>query len=80
MCGAKGHSWFCLVRVLEPLGVTNEYECPLLSLTAVVKILSPHQIETAVSIIHECTETCTFVHTHTRHRIEREDVDIQRLV
>ena len=60
----------------EPL--TNEYNCPLLSLTSRVFPLSCECVKKAVSIIHECN-TCTFVECRSSQRVEREDIEVDKL-
>lgn len=85
LCIAKGQSWFCLVQVFELLemhGVplTNNYDCPLLELTSHVKTITPATIVSPVSIVHECTDSCVFVNSNTRRRVERCDIVVNKLV
>ena len=55
----------------QDLGVQTEYDCPLLTISSVlcIIILYHNSVTTAVSIIHECTHTCTctFSETQTVH-------------
>ena len=84
MCVSKGLSTFCLVRELETIDlngepVTNDYNCPLLSLTPRVVTINSHHVEKAVSIIHECNASCIFVECPSTHRVEREDIEVEKL-
>ena len=56
--------------------ITNDFECPLLTLTDTVLLVPPHRVQTSVSIIHQCADTCTFTGAGIRHRIEREEVHV----
>ena len=53
--------------------LTNEFECPLLMLTKSVVPISPELIFEAVSIVHECGETCKFTDETTR-TVQRETI------
>ena len=82
-CAAKGEHWFCLVRVMEKIEIndeqiTNDYDCPLLSMSTNITYISPHNIFTSVSIVHECTNTCTFVESHATRRVDREVIEEAR--
>ena len=68
----------CLVRLLQTVEVDgqqvqNEWECPLLILTNTVTSISPSDILTEVSVIHEGDNTCT-VSNDGCVQIERETV------
>ena len=81
-CVAQDRQWYCVIRPLEmmtALGnpITNDFECPLLTLTDTVLLVPPHRVQTSVSIVHQCTDTCTFTDTGIRRRIEREEVHIR---
>ena len=85
LCAAKDQSWFCLVQEFEQLQVhgmplTNSYDCPLLELTSYVKAITPATIISPVSIVHECTDSCVFVNSSTRQRVERSDMIVNKLV
>lgn len=84
-CAAKEHTWFCLVRVLEQVQlnsepISNDYDCPLLTMTNSVLAIVPSMVRMAVSIVHECTDTCIFVRCQRTRRLEREDVSTNSLV
>ena len=84
LCAAKGGSWFCLVQEFEEMQVdgipiTNDYDCPLLNLTSCVRSITPLAIARSVSIVHECTNSCSFVQCQTRQRVERCSVLVHKL-
>ncbi len=59
----------------------NEQECPLLTLVDVMLVISTNLVLTSVSIIHNCTNTCTFITGHYAPKltIEREHICNNRL-
>lgn len=56
---------YCVIQVMEPYidgeTVTNEFDCPLFTLSDNFFALSPECIQTSVSFVHQCTNTCHFV-------------------
>ena len=83
--GENKRSSYCLVQLYEPMDsygilVTNEFDCPLLSLTTLFRCIPSHSIMQTVSIIHECTPSCVFKHTNTSTQVERETVVSQKLL
>ena len=58
--------------------ITNDFECPLLTQTDTVLLVPPHWVQSSVSIIHQCTDTCIFTDSGIRRRIEREEVHVHR--
>lgn len=76
---------FCVLRglesVLSPSGVLikNEFDCPLLHLTCDVFIRKPSHIKKAVSVIHECGDSCKFVSVECARSVERETVTSKRI-
>jgi len=65
-------AWFCLVQDFEVNGIpiiTNDYDCPL-NLPSCVRSITPLAIARSVSIVHECTNSCSFVQSQTRQRVE----------
>ena len=62
-----------MVTALD-MPITNEYECPLVNLTNSVLTIPSQSIVIAVSVIHQCTEVCTFLESGTRRTIKREHV------
>ena len=85
-CFAAGDtSRYCFIQVFEPmdsLGTTmlNEYECPLYSLTNLFRCVPSDCIKHSVSLLHECTPSCTFKQANAESQIERENVVNQQLV
>ena len=84
-CKAVDGRAACIVRALEevqtPLGVPimNEFDCPLLSLTHTIFTVKSLEIVKAVSVIHECTESCQFIDKESARSVEREDVTFSRI-
>lgn len=76
----------CLLQGFEtlesPLGepFVNEHDCPLLSLTRTVITVPAFHVKKAVSVVHECTETCCFVNTVQHRNVEREQISQSNLV
>ncbi len=52
--------------------ITNELDCPLLTMADNIFILESFAIGNAVSIIHECSNSCKFVSKQWPRNIERE--------
>ena len=67
--------------LLSPLGdpITNEYDCPLLSLTHTIFTARTSEVLQAVSVIHECTGTCQFITKECPRKVEREEVSLSRI-
>lgn len=70
------HVTHCLVRPLQPVDrhELNEYDCPILSMSNLIYCIPAKCVHHAVSVVHECTNTCTFVINSTRQRVEQEDI------
>ena len=54
---------FCLVRYLEPVlsgtePVLNEWSCPLLTLTNVIRCILSTLVSCAVSVVHQSDSQC----------------------
>ena len=69
----------CFVRLLEQMDfngedVLNDYDCPLLTLTSNIVTIPSCKVEASVSIIHQCTSSCTFVLSPVGQIVERENV------
>ena len=75
----------CVIRGLEaivsPYGIpiTNEYDCPLLSLSHIIFTTKTSEVLKGVSVIHQCTETCQFIDKECGRNVEREDICLSRL-
>ena len=84
-CSCADGRAICVVRGLEtllsPLGdpITNEYDCPLLSLTHTIFTAITSEILNTVSVIHEGTGTCQFITKECPRNVEREEVSLSRL-
>ena len=83
-CFRDGDASYCLVRPLQQMdlhgtAITNEYECPILTLTDLVYCIPSNSIYHSVSVIHECSHTCTFNNTSlASRRMEHENVHLSR--
>ena len=76
---------FCVIQRLEYMNyhgvqVCNDYDCPLLSLTTVFHCVPSHCVSHSVSVVHECSSTCTFRTIESTIIVEREYVSSQKLV
>ena len=56
--------------------LVNNYDCPLLFLLFQTVTIIPPAVQAAVSVMHECTNSCYFNKQNTCRHIEREDIDI----
>ena len=50
---------------------------PLLTMTDLFRCIPSHS---PVSVIHECSSSCTYTHIHTTTILERESVDSHHLL
>ena len=80
----RERSW-CLVQLLQPMDsmgiqVCNEFDCPLLTMTDLFRCIPSHSISHSVSVMHECSSSCTYTHINTTTTVERESVDSRHLV
>ena len=76
---------YCVVRPLEFMDVNgdcilSEYDCPLLTFGNLIYCLASNCVKRSVSVVHECSHTCSFVPSSTQKRIEHEDVCVSELV
>ena len=60
--------------------VHNDLDCPLLILTQKLCLISPTKIVCPISVVHECSETCTFYQSTTFTTIEREAVNTNKVI
>ena len=58
----------------------NDYDCPLLTLTANITIISSSIVIQSVSIVHECTATCVFTTLPNICTVERERIELTQLI
>ena len=76
---------YCIVQLLQPMDVlgtqvSNEFDCPLLSLTDVFRCVPSKCICHSVSVLHECSSSCCIKTTNRSTVIERELVQMSQLV
>ena len=74
----------CLVRLFERMeingeDITNDYDCPLFTLTPSAVVIPPNNVHTAVSFIHQCNSSCMFVRSSHGQTVEREHLNTPRL-
>ena len=75
------------MRIINPFDrlivgdeAVHDLDCPLLMLTQNLSFISPSAIQRPISIVHECSETCTFHQSPTFTTIECEAVDTNKIV
>jgi hypothetical protein len=78
---------FCIVNLFDDLSVSagrelicNDFDCPLLLLSTDVCLVRPCAIISVVSVVHECTPSCTFKEITTPRVIEREAIQCNQTV
>lgn len=74
-----------MVRPLEKMDLLgeqmmNEFDCPLLSMTNVLYCIPSNTVSQAVSVVHECTNSCTFVKTSVIRNVEHEAVESSDII
>jgi hypothetical protein len=67
---------FCVIRLFDHVGVDNEYDCPLFTLTDDILLIPAIKISKSVNMLHQCDKDCVFVRSSGCHIIERETVDL----
>ena len=60
--------------------IMNEFDCPLLSITNVPDCIPSYTVSQAVSVVHEFTNSCTFVKTSVSRDIEHELVESSDII
>ena len=60
--------------------VLNEWSCPLLTLTNVIRCIASTLVSCAVSVVHQCDSQCVLAEQETTSRIERELVTQKKTV
>ena len=76
-CFSKDNLEFCLIRQFEEMelngdATVNDYDCPLLTLTANITIINSSIVIQSISIVHECTSACVFTTLLYICTVERE--------
>ncbi len=70
---------YCAVRLLQYMDVTNEYDCPILTVSDLVHCIPSTSVCHSVSVIHQCTCTCNFITNVVPRRIEHENIHSSQL-
>ena len=78
-CFQSNEKCYCIVRHLEPLmvGTTpqlNQFDCPLLTLTNILRVLPSVNNFCSVSVVHQCSTTCILKEKAVDTRLERHRV------
>ena len=73
---------YCAIKPMRSIevgtnAVLNEFDCPLLER---VEVIRSTNVLVAVSIVHECSSTCTFTEERRFQTIERQTVSQNSLV
>ncbi|KAL5494053.1 hypothetical protein EMCRGX_G015323 [Ephydatia muelleri] len=69
----------CLVQGFQKLETTdgqaikNSYDCPLLELSRTIFCTPSSNVRRAVSLVHECSDSCAFLETTAVDNVEREE-------
>ena len=78
-----GESSYCIIQLLEPETaipqgcILDEFDCPLLTMVDFFYVIP---VYTAVSVVHKCTTTCSFVEKTASAVVEGCDTSVNRLV
>ena len=73
----------CVVQLLEPETaisqgcVLDEFDCPLLKMVNLFRVIPSSSVCTAVSVVHKCTNTCERAASAV---VEGCDISVNRLV
>lgn len=59
--------------------ICNEFDCPLLTMSHLVYCVPSECIKHAISVIHECTDSCTFITRLTSKVVKHESVSASDL-
>ena len=83
--GERKDESYCIVQLLERVDsfgiqLCNEFDCPLLTITTLFRSVPSNCISHSVSIMHECSSSCTFEHADTTTVVECEHVTSRKLV
>ena len=57
----------------------NELECPLLLQSKMFVMLESEAIQNTVSLVHQCSRTCSFQNKAVHRTIERKDVQVSSI-
>ena len=77
--GARGET-FCVARLFTSLSITNEYDCPILTISDSLILIPSIKVLRSVSILHLCNSDCIFLSDSSCTRsIERQLVNVSSL-
>ena len=82
----KSEHTLCLVRGFESFKLSNgqhcfnNVECPLFTVTQTMFTVDSTRIAMAISMPHECQDSCKFKDTQAHNMVEREEVANTNLV
>ncbi|KAL5496712.1 hypothetical protein EMCRGX_G013056 [Ephydatia muelleri] len=70
---------FCIVRYMEPVmnGTAlrlNQFDCPLFTLTNILRVLPSVNISCSISVVHQCSTTCVLKEKAVETTLERHKV------
>ena len=81
-----GESSYCIIQLLEPEAaipqgcILDEFDCPLLTMVDFFCVIPSSSVCAAVSVVHKCTTTCSFVEKTASAVVEGCDTSVNRLV
>ena len=81
-----GESSYYIIQLLEPETaipqgcILDEFDCPLLTMVDFFCVIPSSSVCTAVSVVHKCTRTCSFVEKTASAVVEGCDTSVNRLV
>ncbi|KAL5518020.1 hypothetical protein EMCRGX_G003686 [Ephydatia muelleri] len=77
---------FCVVRHMEPVltpegaPVLNEFECPLMTHTNILRFIPSEDVKTSVSLVHQYDLRCKAMNTITATTVERHKISVTKTV
>ena len=60
--------------------ISNEFDCPILTVTDLIYCIPSVAVCTAISVVHECTSSCVFKANMASRRVEHEDIQLPQLM
>lgn len=81
----KSNHSYSIVQVLQSIDcfgeyIHDEFDCPLLSLTDLLYCIPSKSITHSVSVVHNCTSSCTFLSSSSTKTVEHELIATTQLV
>ena len=85
VCKALSGAVICIIQPFEPLScgeesLLSETDCPLYELSRCITTVEGHDILRTVSFVHQCSSGCHFEDRLTVVPLEREKVEMNKLV